>query len=284
MSLIFPEGRDGFEVGIKLSRSESEVYSQVKYALRLGGKGFVKRELQGFVRWVFCYVPSVSVVRSFDFWDIVGEKLTEATRSGDRSVCDFLPLLILICDVVEDSGGKRESSDKNLGTPADPIPSAPVPCPPYPSDLPQGRTGEGLHGNVSEGSQPPNPPLSPLPPCRREPDHLVADLPTPFLPMPVYPIAPVVPPHVRIRRVLLRVVELESCEMAALGTVTVPCAMAVHLPAQVGFLLRTAGSENPKMAVQKLQTGSCNGASAVGLCRDSAHELDSMKRDISLGA
>lgn len=56
-------------MGAKLSRSEREVYVQVKLTLRSGEVVFNKRFLKWFIKWIFLYVPSVSVssVHSLSF-------------------------------------------------------------------------------------------------------------------------------------------------------------------------------------------------------------------------
>lgn len=176
-------------MGIKLSRPEREAYLQVKSTLRSGNVVSSKKLLKRFVKWVFLYVPSVSVssVRSLTFWDRVGEKFTLITRTGDDSVREFFLLLILICKVLEDKG-------KVAGTPLKTTPSVPTPCPPYPSDPPWGGLGGVAHQEVQGCYRLSDSPRSPLPPCHYGTDHPVVDLPVPLLPMPSLPVAPVVPP------------------------------------------------------------------------------------------
>lgn len=184
-------------MGSKLSHVEREIYSQVKHSLRLGGKTSVKRDLRRFVKWVCSNFPSVTVTSScsLEFWDLVRENLSDVACGVDSSDRSFLALFLLISDALENSGVKRESSEVKLGNPVESVPSAPIPCPPYSPDLPRGRRREGNRGeNALEDKRSPNPFLSPLLPTCRGPDHLTADLPVPLLPMPLYPVAPVVPP------------------------------------------------------------------------------------------
>lgn len=78
-------------MGAKSSCRERESNIQVKLTLWLGNFRFSKRVLKRFIKWLFLYVPEVSVesVKLLRFWDVVGEKLTQIRRSGDDLVTMF---------------------------------------------------------------------------------------------------------------------------------------------------------------------------------------------------
>lgn len=139
----------------------------------MGNGKFSKGLLKDFVRWIFLYVPSVSVslVNSIEFWDTVGDQLTLIACMGDSSVWKFSPLLILICKVTSDKG-------KSSGSP---VKSHPLLLSPSPPGVPH----QGGQDNIGS----PDTPRSPLLPCQGRLDHPIPDLPLPLLPMPTYPVA-----------------------------------------------------------------------------------------------